>query len=169
MLSATITDEQLAARELVRSWAASSAAVQAARDMEQGKADAWRVAYQGVAELGIFGVALPEEHGGAGGAADDLCAMVDEAAAAMVPGPVATTALATLVIRESHAELLEELASGQRTAGVAASADVRYEAGRASGRAEYVLGADPHGVLLLPAGDQVLLVDATADGRPSNR
>jgi len=34
---------------------------QAARDMEQGKADAWRVAYQGVAELGIFGVALPEE------------------------------------------------------------------------------------------------------------
>src|SRR6478672_7840552 len=164
MLSATITDEQLAARELVRSWAASSAAVQAARDMEQGKADAWRVAYQGVAELGVFGVALPEEYGGAGGAADDLCAMVDEAAAAMVPGPVATTALATLVIGESHAELLEELASGQRTAGVAASADVRYDAGRASGRAEYVLGADPHGVLLLPAGDQLMLVDATADG-----
>ena len=163
-MSATITDEQFAARELVRSWASSSAAVQAARDMEQGKADAWRVAYQGVAELGIFGVALPEEHGGAGGAADDLCAMVDEAAAAMVPGPVATTALATLVIGESHAELLEELASGQRTAGVAASADVRYEAGRASGSAEYVLGADPHGVLLLPAGDQVMLVDATADG-----
>ena len=163
-MSAAITDEQLAARELVRSWASSSAAVQAARDMEQGKADAWRVAYQGVAELGIFGVALPEEHGGAGGAADDLCAMLDEAGAAMVPGPVATTALATLVIGESHAELLEELASGQRTAGVAASADVRYEAGRASGRAEYVLGADPHGVLLLPAGDQVLLVDATADG-----
>ncbi len=163
-MSATITDEQLAARELVRSWASSSAAVQAARDMEQGKADAWRVAYQGVAELGIFGVALPEEHGGAGGAADDLCAMLDEAGAAMVPGPVATTALATLVIGESHAELLEELASGQRTAGVAASADVRYDAGRASGRAEYVLGADPHGVLLLPAGDQVMLVDATADG-----
>ncbi len=163
-MSATITDEQLAARELVRSWASSSAAVQAARDIEQGKADAWRVAYHGVAELGIFGVALPEEHGGAGGAPDDLCAMVDEAAAAMVPGPVATTALATLVIGESHAELLEELASGQRTAGVAASADVRYEAGRASGRAEYVLGADPHGVLLLPVGDQVMLVDATADG-----
>ena len=33
-----------------------------------------------------------------------------------------------------------------------------------SGTAEYVLGADPHGVLLLPAGDKWLLVDATADG-----
>jgi 3-oxochol-4-en-24-oyl-CoA dehydrogenase len=90
--------------------------------------------------------------------------MVDEAAAAMVPGPVATTALATLVLGASHAELLDALASGERTAGVAASADVRYDAGRASGSAEYVLGADTQGMLLLPAADVVLLVDATADG-----
>ena len=163
-MSATITDEQFAARELVRSWAAGSGAVAAARDVEHGKQDAWRVAYEGIAQLGIFGVALPEEHGGAGGTADDLCAMVDEAAAAMVPGPVATTALATLVIGESHAGLLEALASGERGAGIAASAEVQYEAGRASGSAEYVLGADPHGVLLLPAGERWLLVDATADG-----
>ena len=163
-MSATITDEQFAARELVRSWASSSAAIEAAREVERGTADAWRGAYQGLAELGIFGVALPEEHGGADGTADDLCAMVDEAAAAMVPGPVATTALATLVIGESHADLLEALASGERTAGLAPSADVRYEAGRASGTADHVLGADSRGVLLLPAGDQCLLVDATADG-----
>jgi 3-oxochol-4-en-24-oyl-CoA dehydrogenase len=163
-LSATITDEQFAARELVRSWASSSAAVEAARDVEHGKADAWRAAYQGLAELGIFGVALPEEHGGAGGTVDDLCAMVDEAAAAMMPGPIATTALATLVIGEPHADVLEALASGERTAGVALSADLRYGDGRVSGTADYVLGADPHGVLLLPAGDEWLLVDATADG-----
>ena len=163
-MSATITDEQFAARELVRSWASSAAAIEAARAVEHGEADAWRAAYQGVAELGIFGVALPEQHGGAGGTADDLCAMVDEAAAAMVPGPIATTALATLVVNESHAELLEALASGERTAGVALSADLRYGDGRVSGTAEYVLGADPHGVLLLPAGDKWLLVDATADG-----
>jgi alkylation response protein AidB-like acyl-CoA dehydrogenase len=162
--SETSTSDQFAARELVRSWAAGSGAVAAARDVEQGKPDAWRAAYRGLAELGIFGVALPEEHGGAGGTVDDLCAMVDEAAAALVPGPVATTALATLIIGESHADLLEALAAGERTAGVAASADVRYEAGRASGSAEYVLGADSQAVLLLPTGDQVLLVDATADG-----
>jgi alkylation response protein AidB-like acyl-CoA dehydrogenase len=160
----TSTSDQFAARELVRSWAAGSGVIAAARDVEQGQPDAWRAAYRGLAELGIFGVALPEEHGGAGGTVDDLCAMVDEAAAALVPGPIATTALATLVIGESHAEVLEALASGERTAGVSASADVRYEAGRASGNAEYVLGADPQGVLLLPAGDQWVLVDATADG-----
>ena len=115
-------------------------------------------------DSGIFGVALPEECGGAGGSADDLCAMVDEAAAAMVPGPIATTALATLVIGDAHPGLLEALASGERTAGVAATAELRYDGGRVSGTAEYVLGADPAGLLLLPAGDSWLLVDATADG-----
>src|SRR5690349_8937040 len=90
--------------------------------------------------------------------------MVDEAAAAMVPGPVATTALATLVLGGSHVELLEALASGERTAGVALAGDVRYADGRASGTADGVLGADPGGVLLLPAGDTWLLVDAAADG-----
>ena len=134
------------------------------REVEQGDPDAWRAPYEGLAQLGIFGVAIPEELGGAGGTVDDLCAMVDEAAAALVPGPVATTALATLVIPGAHADVLEALASGERTAGVALTADLRYEDGRASGTAEYVLGADPAGVLLLPAGDRWLLIDATADG-----
>ena len=162
--SATLTDEQSAARELVRSWAAGSRAVEAARDVEQGDPDAWRPAYDGLAQLGTFGVALPEEHGGADGTVADLCAMLDEAAAAMVPGPVASTAVATLVLSDSHAELLEALASGERTAGVALSADLTYSDGRVSGTAEYVLGGSAGGVLLLPAGDTWVLVDAAADG-----
>lgn len=160
----TIADEQFAARELVRSWAAGSGAVAAARDVEHGQPDAWRAPYQGLAQLGTFGVALPEQHGGADGTVGDLCAMVEEAAAAMVPGPVATTALATLLIDGSHPELLESLASGERTAGVALSADLRCADGRVTGSADYVLGADEAGVLLLLAGDQWLLVDAGTDG-----
>ena len=163
--SATGTDEQFAARQLVRSWAAGSNAVKAAREIEQGDPTAWRAPYAGLAQLGIFGVALPEESGGAGGTVDDLCAMVDEAAAAMVPGPIATTAVATLVVPSSRADLLEALASGERTAGVALSADLKLDNGRASGTAEYVLGADAAGVLLLPASDnEFVLVDASADG-----
>ncbi|MDG4665333.1 acyl-CoA dehydrogenase [Mycobacterium sp. 236(2023)] len=162
--SAVDTDEQYAARELVRTWAAASAAAELARDVEQGDADAWRAPYGSLAELGIFGVALPEEHGGADGTVSDLAAMVDEAAAALVPGPVATTALATLVLADSHAELLESLATGQRTAGVTLNADVTVDGGRVSGNAVYVLGADATSVLLIPAGDAWLLVDAAADG-----
>ena len=129
--------------------------------------DAWRAPYDGLAQLGIFGVAVPEEHGGAGGTAADLCAMVDEAAAALVPGPVATTALATFLLDGSHADLLEALASGQRTAGVALTAELSDAHGRVSGSAPHVLGAGEDtagGVLLLRAGERWLLVDAAADG-----
>jgi alkylation response protein AidB-like acyl-CoA dehydrogenase len=162
--SAPTTDDQSAARELVRTWAAASRAVEAAREVEQGDADAWRAPYGSLAELGIFGVALPEEHGGADGTVSDLAAMIDEAAAALVPGPVLTTALATLVLPGSQAELLEALATGQRTAGLTLSADLDYSDGRVSGTAPYVLGADRSGVLLLPAGDTWVLVDGAADG-----
>ena len=163
--SATGTDEQFAARELVRSWAAGSNAVKAAREIEQGDPDAWRAPYAGLAQLGIFGVALPEECGGADGTVDDLCAMVDEAAAAMVPGPIATTAVATLVVPSSRADLLEALASGERTAGMALTADLDYQNGGVSGTAEYVLGADAAAVLLLPVSEtEFVLVDAGADG-----
>ena len=99
-MSATITEEQFAARELVRSWAAGTGAPDAIRDIEDGHPDAWRKIYDGISELGLFGVAVAEEHGGAGGSVVDLCAMVDEAARALIPGPVVTTALATLVVAD---------------------------------------------------------------------
>ena len=159
--SATITDEQFAARDLVRSWAAAAATATAVREAEHD-ADAWRRPFQGLAELGIFSVAVPEEQGGAGGTVEDLCAMVDEAAAALVPGPVATTALATLVVTDEA--VLEALVSGERTAGAALSADLTLSGDKVSGTAEFVLGADATGVLLLPAGDRVVLVDAGAAG-----
>lgn len=161
-MSATITDEQFAARELVRSWAATAGAPAAVRDVEQGAPDAWRPVYRGLADLGLFGVAVAEEAGGAGGTVSDLCAMIEEAARALIPGPVATTALATLVITDP--ELLEALATGQTTAGVALAGNLAERNGRLSGSADYVLGADPAGVLLLPVDDRVVLVDAAADG-----
>ncbi|KHO17938.1 acyl-CoA dehydrogenase [Mycolicibacterium setense] len=161
--SATITDEQFAARDLVRSWAAATATASAVREGEHDP-DAWRTPFRGLAELGIFSVAVSEEQGGAGGTVEDLCAMVDEAAAALVPGPVATTALATLIVTDET--VLEALVSGERTAGAALSADLTLDGDldTVSGIAEYVLGADAAGVLLLPAGDRVVLVDASSAG-----
>ncbi|MGE2834188.1 acyl-CoA dehydrogenase [Mycobacterium sp. SMC-4] len=162
--SASITDEQAAARELVRTWASGSGGVEAAREVEQGDSDAWRIPFRGLAELGLFGVALPEELGGADGSIGDLCAMVDEAAAALVPGPVATTALATLVVGDADPELVGALAAGERTAGMTLTAALDFADGRVSGTAPYVLGADATAVLLVPAGQRWLLVDAAADG-----
>ncbi|MDV3128757.1 acyl-CoA dehydrogenase [Mycobacterium sp. 21AC1] len=157
----TSASEQFAARDLVRSWAAASGAVAAVREVEHDP-QAWRATYRGLSELGIFSVAVAEDQGGAGGTVEDLCAMVDEAAAAMVPGPVSTTALATLVT--GNAEVLEALVSGERSAGVALNTELQIDGGLVSGTVEHVLGADTAGVLLLPVGDVVVLIDAAALG-----
>jgi 3-oxochol-4-en-24-oyl-CoA dehydrogenase len=163
-VATTITDEQFAARELVRDWASASGATAAVRAIEQGEPDAWRPVFGGLTDLGLFGVAVPEDCGGAGGSIEDLCAMVEEAAKALVPGPVATTALATLVVADP--QLRAALASGERTAGVALAGDVEFEdaTSRASGTVRWALGAVADGLLLVPAGGKWLLVDAAADG-----
>ncbi|UXA06787.1 acyl-CoA dehydrogenase [Mycobacterium sp. SMC-2] len=163
---ATVTDEQFAARALVRDWARNSTSgpggTTAIREVEQGDADAWRPVFARLAELGIFGVAIPEDHGGAGGSVEDLCAMVEEAAKALIPGPVATTALATLVVTDP--ELLAQLAAGERFAGLALDGDARFDGERASGTLPLVLGAADGAVVLLPAAGTWLLVDTAGDG-----
>ncbi len=160
--AAPVADDRFAVRELVRDWAGSSGSIAATRAVEQGDPDAWRAPYRRLAELGLFGVAVPEDLGGAGASIADLCAMLEEAAAALVPGPVASTALATLVITDR--ELLEALVAGERTAGVALHSDLVLDGETASGAAEFVLGAEPSGVFVLPAGERWVLVDGAAAG-----
>ncbi|MFZ1179281.1 MAG: acyl-CoA dehydrogenase, partial [Mycobacterium sp.] len=159
-----------------RDWARNSTSgpggTAAIREVEQGSeeggADAWRPVFGRLADLGIFGVAIPEDCGGAGGSIEDLCAMVEEAAKALVPGPVATTALAALVISEagSDPELLAALASGERFAGLALDGDADFDAetSRVSGTLPLALGAADGAVLLLPADGKWLLIDTDSDG-----
>lgn len=161
-MSATITDEQFAARDLVRTWAAGAGAPAAVRDVEHDRPDAWRGVFDGVADLGLFGVAVPEDSGGAGGTVVDLCAMVEEAARALVPGPVVSTALATLVVTDST--LLQSLSSGQLTAGICTDCDLREDSGRLSGTADHVIGAEQGGILLVAYDDHVALVETDGEG-----
>lgn len=172
-ITETSAADQLAARELVRDWAAAAGTTEAIRAAEAGETDSWRAVFARLADLGLFGVAVPEESGGAGGRLEDLCAMVDEAAKALVPGPVATTAVATLVVTDPT--LAEALAAGERVAGVvtdpsAAAVSFDAAAGQATGAAERVLGGTEDALLLLPAGEAEsggqtwILVDARADG-----
>ncbi|ODR03515.1 acyl-CoA dehydrogenase [Mycobacterium sherrisii] len=163
---ATVTDEQFAARELVRDWARNTTSgpggTAAIRAVEQGDADAWRPVFARLADLGLFGVAISEDAGGAGGSVEDLCAMVEEAAKALVPGPIATTALSTLVLTDP--EVLSGLASGERFAGLALEGAARFDGASVSGTVDFVLGGAAGGLLLLPAAEQWVLVDTAADG-----
>ncbi|MGL5444533.1 MAG: acyl-CoA dehydrogenase family protein, partial [[Mycobacterium] stephanolepidis] len=158
------SDVQEAARDAVRQWAKSAAVIESVRKMESDP-HGWGPAYAGLAELGIFGVAVPEAAGGSGAGFDDMIAMVDEAAASLVPGPIATSALAAVVLAaDGPAELVAALASGERTAGVALTGSLTIADGLASGVLPAVLGGTVDGVLLAPGPDGWVLVDCVGAG-----
>jgi alkylation response protein AidB-like acyl-CoA dehydrogenase len=76
-----------------------------------------------LAEQGLLGLHLPEEHGGQGFSVLELAVAVEEMGRALVPGPYVPTVLASAVIAaadapKAHEELLRDLAEGTLTGAV---------------------------------------------------
>ena len=91
--------------------------------------------------------------------------MVEEAAKALVPGPVATTALATLVVVRSAAARRTRVRANAPPGwhSTATSSSTRRRLGRRA-PCRGCWAADADGLLLVPAGDKWLLIDAAAGG-----
>ncbi|NLE78701.1 MAG: acyl-CoA dehydrogenase [Rhodococcus sp.] len=174
-MSIATTEEQRAVQESVRAWARSAAPLATLR---QGPADSWGSTWESFASLGTFSVAVPEEVGGSGAEVVDLAAMLEQAATELVPGPVLTTALATLVVGRSGGPAAkrwsEELAEGALPCAVVLGESV-LTAQRAddggltlTGSAGPAIGAGPGVSVLVPAdaGDGAVwcLVDGDANG-----
>ncbi|MGW0710271.1 acyl-CoA dehydrogenase family protein [Streptomyces sp. NPDC002643] len=113
-------------------------------------------------ELGLAGLLIPEERGGAGASAREVAVVLEELGHAMAPVPFLTSSVvATTVLLAAGADrLLASLAAGESTAalllplstapgdamsGLTADAD-----GRISGRVTSVAGAVEADVLLAP-------------------
>ncbi|MGZ4543744.1 MAG: acyl-CoA dehydrogenase family protein, partial [Mycobacteriaceae bacterium] len=124
-MSVATTDEQRAVQESIRSWASKTQPLAAVRSAELEHARAEDV-WSEFTGLGFLAVALPEECGGVGGSMVDLAAIVEEAASAMVPGPIVGTVLAGQLLARSGApvaqKLLPALAEGQLPCAVALDA-----------------------------------------------
>jgi 3-oxochol-4-en-24-oyl-CoA dehydrogenase len=181
-----ITEEQRALQAAIRDWAKSVDPIAAVRRLEPAagtgaaSTEAAEPAgcWAGLAELGVFSVALPAAVGGADGTVADLAAALEQVTAALIPGPVMPTLLAGLLLAAGPAEptastvlpestsrpaqpavlaLLPELAAGQASAAVAFSAGTlrgaRQAGGalRVTGEVGLVLGAGSTTHLLLAA------------------
>ncbi|MFZ0250979.1 MAG: acyl-CoA dehydrogenase [Acidimicrobiales bacterium] len=122
-----------------------------------------------IADLGWLGLHLPEERGGSGFGLPELVVVVEELGRALTPGPFVPTVIASAVIDaagsdEVAARLLPGLADGSVFAGVALDGDVTVADGRAAGSVPAVLGGGLAHILVLPAGDDVIVVDVSAGG-----
>ncbi len=117
------TDEQVQLRSAVRKFSSDNAGEQAARRVMEADpafdAAVWR---RLGAELGVLGLSVPEEHGGAGGTLVDQAIAVEELGAALACGPLFGTvylAIPALVAAGVSGELLSDLVEGNRTAAFA--------------------------------------------------
>jgi alkylation response protein AidB-like acyl-CoA dehydrogenase len=113
-------------------------------------------------ELGLAGLLVPEERGGAGASAREAAVVLEELGRAAAPAPFLTSAVvATTVLLDAEGDLLASLAAGERTAALAVPLStapdgllpaMRVDAdGRLTGTVTSVAGALEADVLLVPA------------------
>jgi alkylation response protein AidB-like acyl-CoA dehydrogenase len=125
-------------------------------------ADIWKAA----AEQGWNGLAISEEHGGSGFGLSELAIILEAQGREVCPGPFLPTVAAALVIdrcgsESLRAQLLPALADGSAVAALGLSGDVSVGRDRAvSGESPFVLGAPDADVLVIVAGDDVVVVNA---------
>ncbi|MBA9007841.1 acyl-CoA dehydrogenase [Thermomonospora cellulosilytica] len=123
-----------------------------------------------LADQGLLGLHLPEEHGGQGYGLVEQAVALEELGRALAPGPYVPTVLASAAIAaygtdKARADLLPSLADGSRTAAVVLRGDFEAVPGddglRIEGAAGTVLGAPLADLLVLPlGGDRWAVVDA---------
>ncbi len=153
-------EEQRALADAVADWAAGVGATQAVKRSETEGPAAFADVAKGVAELGLAGIALPEELGGGGGSALDLAVAVESAAAAMVPGTLTPTAVAAEVLRrvEGADDLLRGVADGSVTFALGLRRGRLVQGGPVQGGP--VLGAGLSSHVLLPDGETWVVLEA---------
>ncbi len=122
-----------------------------------------------LASLGWLGLHLPEVRGGSGFGLPELVVVVEELGRALTPGPFVPTVIASAVVDavgsdELAARLLPGLADGSVLGGVGLTSDITVREGRAAGTAPAVLGGGLAHLLVLPAGDDAIVVDPAAGG-----
>ncbi|EFG74029.1 acyl-CoA dehydrogenase, C-terminal domain protein [Mycobacterium parascrofulaceum ATCC BAA-614] len=159
-----LTDDHRELAEVARAFLTSQKARWAARSLLDAAEESRPPFWQNLVELGWLGLHVDEEHGGSGFGLPELVVVVEELGRAVAPGPFVPTVIASAVVAkdgsaEQKSRLLPGLIDGTVTAGIGLDGRVRLEGGVADGDAGIVLGAGLAELLLIAAGEDVLLLE----------
>ncbi|HVU73743.1 MAG TPA: acyl-CoA dehydrogenase family protein [Mycobacteriales bacterium] len=163
-MQTSLSPEQQALRAAVRDFCAEHgdpAAVRAAMATDRGyDDDVWQ---RLTGQLGIAGLAVAEEHGGAGGDLIDLCVALSEIGRVVLPVPLLGTVWAAAAIAltgdDDALALLPGLASGELRGAVAVDGAWAGDPGTGAGALEHVLDGHVADIVVVAIDDAVLLVD----------
>lgn len=170
-------DQRRLQEEVARLLAAKSTSAEIRQTLE-GVTLYSEATWKGLAELGALGVAIPEEHGGAGLGPLELCLVAEEAGRALAPVPLLPSIyLAARAIQSGGDEAqrrawLPRLASGETIAtaifptgqSVRKHAPVRLEGGKLYGEASAVPDLTIASIAIVDAGGELVLVHLDAPG-----
>ena len=164
-----ITDDHRALAQTVSEFLGARGARAAARNLLESDTERLPGFWAELGELGWLGLHLPESHGGSGFGLPELVIVVEQLGRAVAPGPFVPTVIASAVLAAAappdlQARLLPGLASGSAVGAVALGGDVTVTGGAGYGPADVVAGGHLADVLLVAAGQDVLVVEPHADG-----
>ena len=164
-----ITEDHRALGQTASDFLAKHDSRGAARVLLEAQAETVPPFWGDLASLGWLGLHLPEARGGSGFGLPELVVVVEELGRALTPGPFVPTVIASAVVNavgsdDLASRLLPGLADGSVLGGVGLTSDMTVRDGRAAGTAPAVLGGGLANLLVLPAGDDTIVVDTAVAG-----
>ncbi|WP_199253600.1 acyl-CoA dehydrogenase [Mycolicibacterium mengxianglii] len=168
-MAIALTDDHRELGEVARGFLTAQKVRAAARELLDADDEVRPLFWGDLAALGWLGLHIAEEYGGSGYGFPELVVVVEELGRAVAPGPFVPTVAAAAVVQYAGSDtqkerLLPGLVDGSVVAGVGFGGDVVLDAERASGSAGVVLGAGLADLLVIAAGEDVLVLDRRREG-----
>ncbi|MFV9459029.1 acyl-CoA dehydrogenase [Rhodococcus sp. NM-2] len=166
-----LTEEERDLRDSVRGWATRTVTPAVLREAVEAKTEQRPLFWKSLADLGVLGLHLPEDVGGAGCGLVELAVVTEELGRVLLPGPFLPTVLLGAVLNESgRTGELSGLADGSTLGAVAlqpGSLRLVRDGGVVTldGESGYVLGGQVGDLFLLAAtdGDETVFVVVARD------
>jgi alkylation response protein AidB-like acyl-CoA dehydrogenase len=168
-MSIAISEEHRALAQSVADFLTDHESRAAARGLLEAEADGRPAFWAELGGLGLLGLHVPEELGGSGFGLPETLVVAEQMGRYLAPGPFVPTVITSLVLAAAGPDdlrkrLLPGLADGSVIGAAALGGQVRYADGAATGPAGVVISGHLADVLLVPAGDDVLVVEKSAGG-----
>ena len=168
-MSIAISAEHRALAQSVADFLTDHGSRAAARELLTAETDGLPSFWGELAGLGLLGLHVPEDLGGAGFGLAETLVVAEQMGRQLAPGPFVPTVIASALLTAAGSDdlrkrLLPGLADGSLTGAAALDGEVSFSAGTATGPAGVVLSGHLADVLLVAAGADVLVIEKSAGG-----
>src|SRR5215472_475710 len=168
-MSIAISEEHRALAKTVADFLTDHQSRAAARSLLTAEADTRPAFWAELGSLGLLGLHVSEELGGSGFGLPETLVVAEQMGRYLAPGPFVPTVITSAVLAAAGPDdlqkrLLPGLADGSAIGAAALGGTVTYADGAATGKVGVVISGHLADVMLVPAGDDVLVVEKSAGG-----